>query len=203
MQPRRVARELALLGLSQVSPTREVAAGELDSLMLGALRVLTQELEETLEQASSCLKRAYQQVEHAPHLAEAQLREAIETTRLAINYLGAATQLPEWVYLAGQAEVQAFAQTLLRTWHQHRQQIDDLLQRGIQGWQLQRLHHMERDILRLATAELVFLGTPVQVVMNEAVELGKRYCGEDSYRFINGTLRQIYLLHQRETAAQS
>jgi N utilization substance protein B len=203
MQPRRVARELALLGLSQVSPSREVTPEDLEGLILVALRVLTEELEETLEQASSCLKRAYEQLEHAPALAETQLREAMETTRTAINYLGAATQLPEWVYLAGQAEVQAFARTLLTTWHQHRQRIDDLLQRGIQGWHIQRLHRMERDILRLATAELVFVGTPVQVVMNEAVELGKRYCGEDSYRFINGTLRQIYLLHQRETAPQS
>lgn len=196
MQPRRVARELALLGLSQVSPTREGCAQDLEELILVALRVLTQELEETLEQASSCLKRAYQHMESHPVLTETNLREAMETTRTAINHLGTATHLPEWVYLAGQAEVQAFAQKLLSTWQSHQSEIDDLMQRGIKGWQIQRLHRMERDILRLGTAELVFLGTPVQVVMNEAVELAKRYCGEDSHRFINGTLRQIYLLHQ-------
>ncbi|APB34995.1 transcription antitermination factor NusB, putative [Gloeomargarita lithophora Alchichica-D10] len=191
MQPRRVARELALLGLSQVSPATDVPLAE---LILAAVRALTQELEDTLEQASSSLKRAHQQL--GP---QADFTEAMEATRTAINHLGTAAHLPEWVYLAGQAEVQAFAQKLLQTWHSHQAEIDDLLQRGIKGWQIQRLHRMERDILRLGTAELVFLATPVQVVMNEAVELGKRYCGEDSHRFINGTLRQIYLLHQSET----
>ena len=198
MQPRRVARELALLGLSQILSDPEVP---LDELILRALRTLTQELEETLEQASNSLKRAHQQLQ--PPLAQAHLAEAIETTRTAINYLGAATHLPEWVYLAGQAEVQAFARQLLWTWHDHRDEIDRLLQTGIKGWQIQRLHRMERDILRLGTAELVYLETPVQIVMNEAVELAKRYCGEDSYRFINGTLRQIYLAYQSQTAAET
>ncbi|MCS6781801.1 MAG: transcription antitermination factor NusB [Gloeomargarita sp. SKYBB_i_bin120] len=199
MQPRRVARELALLGLSQMAPGKAV---DLEELILAAIRTLTQELEDTLEQASSTLKRAYEQLELHPASAQAHLQEAMEATRTAINYLGTATHLPEWVYLAGQAEVRQFALTLLQTWYAHRQEIDDLMQRGIRGWQLHRLHRMERDILRLATTEMVFLETPVQVVMNEAVELAKRYCGADSYRFINGTLRQIYLVHQAETAAQ-
>ncbi|MCS7031191.1 MAG: transcription antitermination factor NusB [Gloeomargarita sp. SKYG116] len=199
MQPRRVARELALLGLSQMSPGKEVA---LEDLLLAAIRTLTQELEDTLEQASSTLKRAYEQLELHPASAQAHLHEAMEATRTAINHLGTATHLPEWVYLAGQAEVQQFALQLIQTWYAHRQAIDDLMQRGIKGWQIQRLHRMERDILRLATAEMVFLGTPVQIVMNEAVELAKRYCGEDSYRFINGTLRQIYLVHRAETTAK-
>lgn len=200
MQPRRVARELALLGLSQVDPAKEVPLAD---LLLAAIRTLTQELEEVLEQASSTLKRAYERLEFHPASAQAHLQEAMEATRTAINHLGTATHLPEWVYLAGQAEVQQFALELLQTWWVHRQAIDDLMRRGIKGWQLERLHRMERDILRLATAEMVFLGTPVAVVMNEAVELAKRYCGEESYRFINGTLRQIYLVHQAETATKS
>jgi N utilization substance protein B len=195
MQPRRVARELALLGLSQVSSATDAP---LEDLILAALRALTEELEDTLEQASANLKRAYQQIASQPGSAQASLHEAIETTRTVINHLGTATHLPEWVYLAGQAEVQGFAQKLLSTWQSHQPEIDDLMQRGIKGWQIQRLHHMERDILRLGTTELVFLATPVQVVMNEAVELAKRYCGEESHRFINGTLRQIYLLHQNQ-----
>ncbi|MEN9216579.1 MAG: transcription antitermination factor NusB [Gloeomargarita sp. HHBFW_bins_162] len=198
MQPRRVARELALLGLSQMPPTTDVPLAE---LILTALRALTQELEDTLEQASSSLKRAYESLESPP--AQAHLTEAIEATRTAINHLGAATHLPEWVYLAGQAEVQEFAQKLLFTWQAHKDEIDALMQKGIKGWQIQRLHRMERDILRLGTTELVYLETPVQIVMNEAVELAKRYCGEDSHRFINGTLRQIYRVHQGQTASQA
>ncbi len=193
MQPRRVARELALLGLSQVAANPD---SPLETLLLTALRALTQELEDTLEQASGQLKRAYQQMESQSGSARDSLQEAIETTRTVINYLGVATHLPEWVYLAGQAEVQAFAQQLLSTWQSHQSEIDELIRQGIKGWHIQRLHHMERDILRLGTAELVFLATPVQVVMNEAVELAKRYGGAESHRFINGTLRQIYLRHQ-------
>ncbi|MEN9255328.1 MAG: hypothetical protein Q6K26_10675, partial [Gloeomargarita sp. SZTDM-1c_bins_89] len=63
MQPRRVARELALLGLSQVDPAKEVPLAD---LLLAAIRTLTQELEEVLEQASSTLKRAYERLEFHP-----------------------------------------------------------------------------------------------------------------------------------------
>ena len=50
---------------------------------------------------------------------------------------------------------------------------------------------MDKDILRIATAEMLFLNVASKIAIDEAVELAKRYSSEDGYRFINGVLRRI------------
>lgn len=55
-------------------------------------------------------------------------------------------------------------------------------------WPLERLANTDRTVLRLAAYELLHTDTPPQVVINEAVELAKRYGTEDSGRFVNGVL---------------
>ncbi|MFM6278839.1 MAG: transcription antitermination protein NusB, partial [Dolichospermum sp.] len=47
------------------------------------------------------------------------------------------------------------------------------------------------DILQIATAEIQFMQVPDSIAINEAVELAKRYSGEDGHRFINGVLRRV------------
>jgi transcription antitermination protein NusB len=69
--------------------------------------------------------------------------------------------------------------------------IDKLLTQSLVDWQLNRLARIDRDILRIAVAEILYLGVPDKVAINEAVELAKRYSGEDGYRFINGVLRRV------------
>jgi N utilization substance protein B len=55
-------------------------------------------------------------------------------------------------------------------------------------WPIDRLANTDRSVLRLAAYELLHTETPPQVVINEAVELAKRYGTEDSGRFVNGVL---------------
>ncbi len=70
--------------------------------------------------------------------------------------------------------------------------IDEEIQRNLRSWHISRLSVLDRNILRLAVAEL-FSGSeiPKQVVINEAVELAKTYCEEDAFRYINGVLGNI------------
>ena len=62
-----------------------------------------------------------------------------------------------------------------------------------EGWQLPRLMSVDRNILRLAVFELLFAQPPIPkpVVINEAVELAKRYGTDDSAKFVNGILDSI------------
>lgn len=70
--------------------------------------------------------------------------------------------------------------------------IDPLLQRFTREWTLERLAVLDRSILRLAAFELLFHpATPVAVVVNEAVELAKKYSTAESGRFVNGVLGAI------------
>lgn len=84
---------------------------------------------------------------------------------------------------------------------EHLADIDQLISSSLHNWRLERLAYIDRAILRLAVYELRFdqmEHTPPQVVINEAVELAKRFGTEDSGRFINGVLSTIYKLGERE-----
>ena len=59
-------------------------------------------------------------------------------------------------------------------------------------WQFQRISAVDRNILRIAAYELMFLqDTPVAVIINEAIEITKIYGSEESFRFVNGVLDKI------------
>jgi transcription antitermination protein NusB len=73
----------------------------------------------------------------------------------------------------------------------HREEVDQRLGEAMVSWQVNRLPRIDRDILRIALTEMLFLGVPDRVAINEAVELAKRYSGEEGYRFINGVLRRV------------
>jgi N utilization substance protein B len=209
MQPRRIARELALLTIGQL-PTKpeRLAEQELQDLMLSAVRTLMGEVQETLETATAELKRGNDRLFESEvgtldlQSARAMVAEAIELTQAAVNRLGIAVELPEFIYLTNQEQVRSYALTLVKTVHQHRAEIDQLLSASLVDWQLHRLAHIDRNLLRIAVAEMTFLELPRRVAINEAVELAKRYSSEDSHRFLNGVLRRV-TQQLKETVAES
>jgi len=74
----------------------------------------------------------------------------------------------------------------------HRERIDDLISQHAKGWTLARMPIIDATIMRIAAFEL--LGkpeVPVAVVLNEAVELAKRFSTDDSGRFVNGVLSAL------------
>lgn len=74
----------------------------------------------------------------------------------------------------------------------HRAQLDQLITSHTQGWALERLVAVDRNILRLALYELRHSDTPPEIVINEAVELAKRFGTEHSSAFVNGVLDRIW-----------
>jgi N utilization substance protein B len=73
-----------------------------------------------------------------------------------------------------------------------RTDIDALIASHSKGWTLERMPAIDRTILRIATYELVSRAdTPVAVIIDEAVELAKRFSTDDSGRFVNGVLAAV------------
>jgi N utilization substance protein B len=71
-------------------------------------------------------------------------------------------------------------------------EIDDLIAAQAKGWTLQRMPTLDRNILRIGTFELMGRhDVPVAVVIDEAVELAKRFSTDDSGRFVNGVLSAL------------
>lgn len=77
------------------------------------------------------------------------------------------------------------------TWT-HRAEIDRALTDVAKEWPVDRLVSTDRTILRMAAYELYHLDTPARVVINEAIELAKRYGTDDSGKFVNGILGALY-----------
>ncbi len=85
-------------------------------------------------------------------------------------------------------DTNSFALDLVRGAWDHRAEADELIKKRSIGWALERINMIDRSILRLSIYELKYTDTPQSVVINEAVNLAKRYGTEDSSRFINGIL---------------
>lgn len=194
MKARQIARELALLSLSQIGGKE---SAELDELMLASIRTLSSECEELLETASLEIKRGENSLldseTRAADLESSKnaVREAMELAKSAINRVGMATELPEFLQLANQKEVRSYALEILSNVKHNREEIDETLQQSLVSWQLRRLPRIDRDLLRIAAAEMIYMGTPQQVAINECVEISKRYSEEGGHRFINGILRRL------------
>ena len=71
----------------------------------------------------------------------------------------------------------------------HRDEVDELISRHSKGWALERIAPLERSIMRVALYEALHReDIPVEVAIDEAVELSKEYCGADAPGFVNGVL---------------
>ncbi|MBD2740127.1 transcription antitermination factor NusB [Coleofasciculus sp. FACHB-1120] len=197
-QPRRIARELALLSLSQLSGTVErMATQQISSLVTAAIRALSAEVQETLEVAAAEVQRSSERLLSSEtrasdvQSAKAMINEAIELTQAAINRVGTALELPEFIQLSNQQEVRAYALEIITKVNAKRAEIDQLLDEAMVNWQLNRLPRIDRDILRVAVVEIMYIGVPDRVAVNEAIELAKRYSDEEGHRFIQGVLRRV------------
>ena len=201
LQPRHVARELALLSLSQISGNpKTLAERELDELVLAAIRTLQGEMQETIDTAKEEVQRGNEQLLHSEtratsvQSATAMVGDALQLTQSAINKLARAailTRLPEFVKLGELPKVRTYAIDIIGTVKRRRIEIDAQLEQALVDWQLNRLPRIDRDILRIAVAEIMFLDVDKKVAINEAVELAKMYSDEDGYRFINGVMRRV------------
>ncbi len=89
-------------------------------------------------------------------------------------------------------EVRGFAEDLFRVALAEQEKIDALIAGHSTHWRLDRMPAVDRNLLRMAVAELLgFKSTPFPIVINEALEIGRRYCAPESINFLNGVLDSI------------
>ncbi len=93
---------------------------------------------------------------------------------------------------SGDPEVLAFARGLLLGAWEQKAQIDARIEEVAKNWQLKRMAAIDRNILRLATYELLFRDdVPPLVTINEAIDIAKKYSTKNSGPFVNGILDNI------------
>ncbi len=94
---------------------------------------------------------------------------------------------------SSQEDVKTYMKDLVVSLFDKISEIDEVIQKYSDHWVLERMTVIDRNILRLGTCELLFgFSTPPKVVINEAIDIAKKYGNEDSPEFINGILDRIY-----------
>jgi transcription antitermination protein NusB len=110
----------------------------------------------------------------------------------ATDLAGAAISWASEFELEVDAQAQTFARELVAAAIARGSEIDELIAAASKNWRIDRMSRVDRNILRLGACELLsFRDVPVKVVINEAVELAKRFGTAESSAFVNGVLDRI------------
>ncbi|MDH5527512.1 MAG: transcription antitermination factor NusB [Nitrospirota bacterium] len=93
-----------------------------------------------------------------------------------------------WEAAEAPSDARAFAERMVELVTAHKAELDAAISRSADNWTVDRMSRVDRNLLRLAVCELLYVDTPVNVALDEAVEIAKRYGGDESSRFVNGVL---------------
>jgi len=89
-------------------------------------------------------------------------------------------------------ETQSFAEDLFRMAMERSDEVDELIEQHSQNWRVHRMAVVDRNLLRVAVAEMIgFKGSPHPVIINEALEIGRKYAAPESITFLNGVLDAV------------
>lgn len=208
MKARSTARECALwlhygLGLSGETIPKD--------WLLQVLRSLKTYVEEELTQAASEVRSVVESVqtfqddhpdnENIPYQLPTQsvpipltedLIENLDKVLISADTVLNALHIPELVVQAGEEHVQNYVTMLMNALKTYEPSIQQLIADNLIDWRPERLLKMDKCIMELAIAEMMATqAVEKPTIINEYVELSKRYCSEESYKLINGTLEQI------------
>lgn len=110
----------------------------------------------------------------------------------ALGFGGAADELIEAGREVGEFGVDDFGEGLLKLYEAHATEVDGQIEGKLKGWRVERIQKVSLALLRLSIAEMLFGGGDMDsVIINEAVELAKKYGNEQDYQFVNGVLGSV------------
>ena len=90
------------------------------------------------------------------------------------------------------AETRGFAEDLYRVASARQTEIDALIESHAQNWRIERMAVVDRNLLRAAVAEMLgYPNTPAAIIINESLEIARRYAAPESVQFLNGVLDAI------------
>lgn len=212
MQARRAARELAFILFSQfdkkiVSYSKE----DLKDIILKSVRILSSNASDELKITLGALIDMRDNIENYEANHETNLERPLGVSNIPVpipmtsDMIGrinemidvaekslAALEIAEFTTLDSQNDVKDYAVNIAETFQKNHKEVDDTIQKYAKNWDIQRMVKMDKDILRIAIVELVYLkDAPMKVVVDEAIELAKKYSTDDSASFINGILAKV------------
>ena len=212
MQARRAARELAFILFSQFEKNiTNYSKEDLQDIILKSVRVLTSSVNDELKIALGSLIEMRDRIETYEAESEINLNRPLDAANIPVpipmtsDMAGRinemieiaeksmlAIEIAEFTTLDSQNDVKNYAIQIAEFFQKNHKEVDDIIQKYSKNWDLGRLVRMDKDILRIAIVELLYIkDAPMKVVVDEALELAKKYSTDDSASFINGVLAKV------------
>lgn len=212
MQARRAARELAFILFSQFDKKiTNYSKEDLQDIILKSVRILTSSASDELRTALGSLVAMRDQIENYEADSEINLNRPIGVANIPVplpmtsdmtgridemidiaEKAALAIEIAEFTTLDAQSDVKNYAIDIAEYFQKNHKEIDEIIQKYAKNWDLGRLVKMDKDILRIAIVELLYMkDAPMKVVVDEALELAKKYSTDDSAAFINGILAKV------------
>lgn len=212
MNARRAARELSLILFSQLNKKVEnLDKDAVISALLKSVRTITSIARDELESTTSSLLEMQEYLDNLEIEDPQNLKRPIHSSNLPVpipltsdmngrvNALVEvaeksfqALEIAEMVLLSESNDVSEHIINIMKQYNEHKDEIKNQISECAIGWDIKRFIKIDRDILNIAVTELLYIkDVPIKVVIDEAVEIAKKYSTEDSSSFINGILGQI------------
>lgn len=212
MQARRAARELALILFSQLDKKiTKYSKQDFEDIILKSVRILTNNASEDLKLTVGSLLETKDFITNYETDHEENIQRPIGVNNVAVpipmtsdmvqridemieiaEKALVALEIAEFATLESSNEVKDYAVAIAEKFKEHSDEVDQNIQKFAKGWDIERLVKMDKDILRIAIVELLYIKeTPMKVVVDEALELAKKYSTDESSSFINGILAKV------------
>ena len=212
MQARRAARELALILFSQFEKEiTKYSKKDFEEIMVKSVRILSNSAMEDLNLTVGSLIDIKEglssyEAEHESNLSRPmgaknkpvqipltdEMIKKVDTMLDVAEKAILALEIAEFTTLENQSEVKNYTVEIAEQFKLNHKAIDEEIQKYSNGWDISRLVKIDKDILRIAITELLYTkGAPIKVIVDEAVELAKKYSTEDSSSFVNGILAKV------------
>ena len=222
MNNRSAAREIVILALPQL-PKDEARLTEIEfgQIILALSRSLSDYAKKNIMSVSSDLKKMEtfllnSEIEHPDneqHTSQIKsvlipdtgvLHKQVLALQSAATELYNVLELPELIIHTSQEQSTQYAFEVLKNYVENKNKVNEVIEQAAQSrksdkkWKLNRMVRLDRDILRVAATELLFLkDTPTEVICDEAVKIADKYGGDESKKFVNGVLRDVVELARK------
>ena len=199
---RSLSRELSLisLGLIKDQGNLKLKKSQIEEIFESALDVLVNHCRDELDNCESELENASQKildselqegVDSSYSNVRDLLKESLKKIETVMNTLSITLDFPKLIVSSEQIDIREDVKQRIFKIINNIKIIDTDIDEAMDGWKLKRLPRIDRDILRLAYADINFLNTPIAVACDEAVNLANKYSDTQGRKFINGVLRRL------------
>ncbi|MEK7434172.1 MAG: transcription antitermination factor NusB [Cyanobacteriota bacterium] len=199
MNARHTSRELFVLVLSQLpNIKKKIEKVQINDLIEQATRTLTDEVSAVLSVARGEILKADEDMHEASLRSNNEsvkefLSSGLDNTHHALELISYCNSIPILCSMADKQDIRDFTAKLIRLYQESSEKIDKIINESTEGgWDMEGMYSLDRNILIMAVVEITsYEHTNYKIIIDEAIEIAKKFGSAESPNFINGVLSGV------------